>query len=428
MTRTPLPPRIWKEHPMTPNLAGKSVLLITPDTDVSKAIERALSSVDGVKLRTLSTTLSALNGKAAQLAGDKDLIIFDTAADAGPDIEAIRALAIARRAGARLLALGDAQMTLAHVHALNSVGVDAVLPAPQAGQDTAEIAQQLEQLGRQSAAGLADAAPRGRLVAVAQARGGVGATTVAVNLANELVGKPGGLLRKAQTRPVALVDLDLQFGSVGALLDLGEKDALHQMALEGVIPDADYLARMLVKMPNGLSVLPAPSKFMPLDSLSSEQIATILDLLRRENDYVVVDLPHALGTWIEPVLKRADELLIVSDTSVPSIRHCRRLIDFFTQDNPDLPVRIIINREKRSLFGSAVQKEAQKALNRKLDHWLPLDAKAARASVDRGKPLASVAPRSTLGKAIQRLARDTVQTLPASATQTVPHIFQSRRS
>jgi pilus assembly protein CpaE len=61
-----------------------------------------------------------------------------------------------------------------------------------------------------------------------------------------------------------------------------------------------------------------------------------------------------------------------------------------------------------------VQKEAQKALNRKLEYWLPHDPQAARASADRGQPLSTVAPRSQLGKAISRLARDTIETFPVT--------------
>lgn len=108
--------------------------------------------------------------------------------------------------------------------------------------------------------------------------------------------------------------------------------------------------------------------------------------------------------------KRADELLIVSDTSVPSIRHCWWLIDVFTEGNPDLPVKVVITHEKRSILSSSVEREVQKALDRKLDHWLSHDTGAARAAADRGLPLARFAPRSALGKAILRLAQDTMQT------------------
>ena len=388
----------------------KSVLLISPDATVSDAIGAALSGLKGLQIRTEASTLAGLNGKAAQLAQGRDIIIFETSDDEVSDLDAVRALKAAHRVGGLLLALADSGISLSRVRALNKAGVDEVLPRPVAGLEIGSRVQKM--LDDAVAANATTAEGKGRIIAVAQARGGVGATTVAVNLAHDLVGLPG-FLKKRATNSVALVDLDVQFGSVGALLDLGEQDALHQLALDGIIPDAAFLSQIMAVLPNGMKVLAAPAKFMPLDSLQPAQIAAILDTLRQGNDFVVVDLPHALGGWIEPVLRRADELIIVSDTSVPSVRHCRRLIEFFTADNPNLPVRIVINHETRGLFQTRVQKEIQKALNRKLDHWLPHDPRAAKASVDRGKPLASVAPRSQLGKAISRLARQTITEFPA---------------
>lgn len=391
---------------------GKSVLLISPDRMVTDAIGSALSGLPGLQMKTEASTLAGLNGKAAQLARGRDIIIFETSEDVESDLDAVRALKAGGQVGGVLLALADGDLPLSRVRALNQAGVDEVLPRPQAGSDVGNRVQQLFE--RAELAATEAAHPRGRVIAVARARGGVGGTTVAVNLANDLVGIPGFLKKRALNR-VALVDLDVQFGSVGTLLDLPEQDALLQLALDGALPDGAFLKQALAVLPNGLKVLAAPSKFMPLDSLQPAQIGAILEALRRESDYVVVDLPHALGGWMEPVLKAADELLIVSDSSVPSVRHCRRLIEFFTADNPALPVRVVINREAKSLFSSE-QKAIRKALDRDLEHWLPLDPRAAKACADHGKPLAAVAPRSGLGKAISRLARRTLADFPPSPT------------
>ncbi|MDH5529779.1 MAG: hypothetical protein OEY05_07050, partial [Paracoccaceae bacterium] len=145
----------------------------------------------------------------------------------------------------------------------------------------------------------------------------------------------------------------------------------------------------------------------PLDSLQPEQVAAILDTLRDSHDYIVLDLPRALVGWIEPIVQRADELIIVTDISVTSVRHCRRLIEFFTTDNGALPIEIVVNHEKRPWFQSSMQKEAAKALDRKFNHWLPHDPRAASAAADSGKSLMRSAPRSQLSKAMARLAKST---------------------
>ena len=417
MTPTPSPrARLSLELPLPEradmNNKARSILLLTPDAEVTQAIGGALAGIEGLKLRAEPSQLTALNGKAVAMAAGKDVIIFETSDNESADIAAIKAVKTAQVAGSMLLALADSGITLSRLRALAQAGVDEVIPKREAGTEVgARILDHYRSLDLAALVGASDR--RGRIIAVAKARGGVGATTVAVNLAHDLMGQ-SRLFHRAKKNAVTLVDLDLQFGSAGTLLDLGESDALMDLALNGGQPDDDFLHRALITLPSGLRVLPAPAKFMPLDSLQPAQIAGLLDLLRRTNEFIVVDLPHALGAWLEPVMRRADELIIVSDTAVPSVRHCRRLIEFFTADNQDLPVRVVINHEKRAMFGSGVQREVQKALNRPLGTWLPHDPQAARASADRGKPLASAAPRSQLGKAIAKLARQTIADHPAT--------------
>ena len=120
-----------------------------------------------------------------------------------------------------------------------------------------------------------------------------------------------------------------------------------------------------------------------------------------------MDLPRALVGWIEPIVERADELMVVTDISVASVRHCRRLIDFFSQDNPALPVEVVINHQREPFMSSKLHREVAKVLERPLKHWLPHDARAATAAGGRGEPLSRVAPRSPLGKAMSRLASAT---------------------
>lgn len=388
----------------------KSILVISPDVAVSDAIGGALGAEPGIHFNAQTSTLAGMNGRAVKMMSDHDVVLFQTNPDDEADYRAIGALVAAKRAGTVLVALVDGNISLAQARALNNAGVDEVLPVPVA---RAEFSDMASRFSRTAARNSSSPAPSGKIIAVAQARGGVGSTTVAVNLADQLVG--GQSRRKPDTRSgVALIDFDLQFGTVGSFLDLGEQDTLLQLALDRTIPDATFLEQSMVTMPNGLSVLAAPSKFAPLDSLRSDQVAAILDTLRKSHDYIVVDLPRALVGWIEPIVQRADELIIVTDISVASVRHCRRLIDFFTADNIALPVEIVVNHERRPFFQSSMHREAAKVLERKLDHWLPHDPRAASAAADRGKPLSIAAPRSSLGKAMSRLAATTKSGLQTS--------------
>lgn len=391
----------------------KRVLVVAPDDAVAAAVENTLSAMKNVDVEVSHNSLVELNGKAVEMAARHDVVIFSADPSDPRGILAVEAL---NRAASRpmLIALTETDIPLSQARALQKAGVDEVLPLQSAG---VELTAQIALLGRAEIAPhlAAPAASGGRIVAVAQARGGIGATTVAINLADQLAARHG-LLRKTDGYRVALVDLDFQFGSIATNLDLPEQDGLLNAALDGTIPDATFLEQVMVELPNGIFVLPAPSRFAPLDALQPRQVEAVLTELRANFDYVVLDLPRALVGWLEPAIAMLDELIIVSDTSVPVIRNCRRLIDFLTADHPGLPVRIVINREKQPMFPPQALREAEKVLEHSFGNWLPDDPRAARAAIDRGKALSDVASGSALTKAISRLAKQVAEALPNHAS------------
>ena len=226
-----------------------------------------------------------------------------------------------------------------------------------------------------------------------------------MNLADQLLARKGRM-KPVPTNSVVIVDLDLQFGAVGSFLDVEPSPALYQMAMDGTEPDATFLEQSVFETESGLSVLSAPAGFAPLDSLRQSQIKALIQNLRTKYDYVVLDLPRALVDWVSPVLEYSDRLYLVTDTTVPSIQQARRLIDFYTEDNLGLQIEIVINHEKKPLVSGRHHTEASKVLERKFRYWLPDDKKAACQAVDCGKPLSQSAARSSLAKAITKIARD----------------------
>lgn len=378
-----------------------SVLLITDDKGVSNAVTVALTDKPRVRLNSENRTVASLNGAAVKMAAENDIVVFATDPGNKEDLTAIEALNAERGEHSIFLALADRDISLARARALTDAGVDDVLPFPVTGD---ELARQMEKWLQKAAGSRTGGGKEGAVIAVAQARGGIGATTVAVNLADQLLVRKSRF-RKDPANSVAIVDLDLQFGAVGDFLDVDPQEGLMQLATGDVMPDQMWVEQSLSETQGGLSVLTAPAEFMPLQAINSKQIETLINALRTTHDYVVIDLPRALVDWIEPVIGGADEIVIVTDTTVPSVRATRRLMDFYLADNPGLEIEVVINHEKRPMMLSAHHKEATKVLESKFEHWFAHDVKAARSAVDFGKPLSEVAPRSDLTKGIGGLAR-----------------------
>ncbi len=399
-----------RNDPM-PNV--QSMLVVTRDGALTEGLDHVETTGKPISLTAETGHLARLNGRVQQMARDKDVIVVQTDPHDPDDIAALRVLVRSKRPGASVVALADENLSLADVQLLNDAGVERVLPVPHSAD---ALVSELSRIGaaRQVTSPVASTPSKaaGRIIATLPARGGIGATTLSVNLAESLAA-PRGFGRSRTRAKVALVDLDLQFGSVGSMLDLPEHDALARLAGEGTLPDVTFLRQAMLDHPSGLRVMPAPSTFVPQDALGVAQVAAIIDVLRTEFDYVVIDLPHAVARWIEPVISATDMVLLVADLSVPVVRQGRRLTELLTADNPAIPLRLVASREDKPMFRSSTQREAERALERPVWAWLPPDQKHARAAADQGRPLRAVG--GVLSKAINRLARQVERELNTSS-------------
>jgi Flp pilus assembly CpaE family ATPase len=353
-----------------------------------------------------------MNGKAAPLVARHDVILFDVDLESEHMMQSVAEMCQARVANSKIIALAEKDLPLSKARELRRAGVDDVLPRDALRE---EIIPQIETIRMSREAQLpalwAGQTTQGKVIAVAKSRGGAGASTFAVNLANELQGHRR-YFKKVPTAEVAIVDLDLQFGSIAALLDVEESDAFWRMAMDGTVPDSAFLEQAMAVSSCGLSVLTAPSRYGPLTAIDAEQISAMLSVLKAKFDYIVLDLPSALVEWIEPITAQADLMYLVTDVTVPSVRSARKLIDFYLGENPALEIELVANQEKKPLIPASHHRAASELLSRDFHFWVPRDERAFRETIDRGVPIATVSPRSAAAKAIRNIARATKDTLP----------------
>ncbi|MEX5729748.1 pilus assembly protein CpaE [Rhodovulum iodosum] len=407
----------------------QSVLVISDNTSVASAISDALSEDGSISVKTEQGGFAQMNGHAASLAFENDVVVFDADPANHEEIRAIEALLSKQTGQTRFIALTGDDLTLAEATKLRKMGIDEVLPFASFGAELQRaIHRPREALvpethgggGRQGEA-LAvpeyhgGAGRQGEVLAVAQARGGIGATTLAVNLACSLLDRRG--LRKKEVRNrVALVDFDLQYGNANVFLDIEDDGAMVELIRSRGSIGSYLTETVMVKHSSGLHVLPAPADFVPLDALTEDRVAEIIDSLRREYDYVVIDMPRAMVNWLAPILSRATRMFVVTDSSVPCMRHAKRIIDFYREDIVNLPVEIVVNHESKPLFLAEHHKEASKLLGVKLTHWIPNDHKTARRAVDLGKPVVIDSSGSAMAKALKNIASATLKSLEVQDT------------
>jgi pilus assembly protein CpaE len=246
--------------------------------------------------------------------------------------------------------------------------------------------------------------------------GGVGATTFAVNLAWELA-----TVVKQDPPLVCLLDFDLQFGSVATYLDLPRKEAIFEMWSNTATLDTEAFRAGLLPFKEKLHVLTAPADMLPLDLVTGEDVARVLEMARHQFDFVIVDLPSTVVSWTETVLTQSQLCFALLELDMRSAQNALRLIRALKAE--DLPVdklRYGLNRAPglTELSAKSRAKRLAESLGIRLELMLPDGQRQVTDANDHGLPISESAPRNPLRKEIQKLAKslyDLDQTAIAAA-------------
>jgi pilus assembly protein CpaE len=178
----------------------------------------------------------------------------------------------------------------------------------------------------------------GKLIAITRAKGGVGASTIAANLAV-------GLARTADSR-VLLVDADLWYGDIGALLDMPPSDGMVRAAdaWTGKEFDRWALDRAPSRHRSGVSVLMRPEEPAAVEQLDPSIVAGAITAYRTLFDFVIVDTAPSLNEFNLQLLDAADQIILVATVDVSALYNTRRLMDIAEQVGYAQKTRLVLNR------------------------------------------------------------------------------------
>jgi pilus assembly protein CpaE len=234
----------------------------------------------------------------------------------------------------------------------------------------------------------------GRIVALRGAKGGVGATTLATNLAVALRRKSG--------KRVALVDANLFGGDVPVALNLVPTSSISELIPHLHALDDDLLGSTMMQHSSGVSVLAAPSEFERAEAIRSEELQRILEALRARYDYVIVDCAPFVDHNTLVTLDLANLLLLVSTPEIVALKNAARFIQLGLElGYSDTKLRFVVNRMKSRYAISRA--DFEKHLDYPMSFAVPNDQAVLRALM-RGEPLVVDEPRSRAARAIDRLA------------------------
>ena len=229
-------------------------------------------------------------------------------------------------------------------------------------------------------------------------KGGVGTTTVAVNLAASLV--------KSSPNPpsVVLMDMNSLFGEIPIFLNLQPEFNWSEVARNISRLDSHYLMSILSKHKTGMYILPSPTGLDGMGVSTPDFIEKILALMRQVFDFIVIDGGQSLDEVSLKVLEMSDFLFLVAILSLPCLTNVKRLLRTFEKLGypRNEQVRIIINRyHKKSLISL---KDAEAALNQKIFGLIDNDYPSTMSAINQGKTLDLIAPGAEVTKNIKSLA------------------------
>ncbi|MEW6446532.1 MAG: response regulator [Bacillota bacterium] len=233
----------------------------------------------------------------------------------------------------------------------------------------------------------------GRIVAVFSTKGGAGRTTLACNLS--------AVLAQEFRKRVAVVDLDVVAGDVAVLYNLVLPGSIGELAREAEI-NKEVIEGYIAKHLSGVKILGAIPTREEDPSEVAGRIPEILELLRQECNYVLVDTPPVLNAAVAQVLDIADDILVVGGSDLPALRRLKADLEFLATHQLGEKVHVVLNNA--SFEGGLKLTDVEKTLGLNSIYTISADARTLQAAANKGIPFVIMSKTSRAAQDIYRLA------------------------
>jgi pilus assembly protein CpaE len=234
----------------------------------------------------------------------------------------------------------------------------------------------------------------GKVITVYSTKGGVGKTTMAVNLAAFLAAE-----RRVST---CLIDLDLQFGDASVLLSLIPRRTISDLVNEQTL-DKETLLSYMLNHPCGLKVLPAPLRPEYAEYVTAESVGKIIALCREIFDYVIVDTPAAFSDTVLTVLDLTDRIMMVGAMDMPTLKNVKLGLEVMSRlGYAEEKIFLMVNRASYE-YGIKF-KDLEPAMGRPVDYYLSVEDSSIMTAANRGIPFVLDQGNGKLVKRIAELA------------------------
>jgi pilus assembly protein CpaE len=369
--------------------AGKfvHVTLVTPDRGLELSLAAAFENEPRIALRTIR---GPLRNHVAEILSDQDsaAIVAEIDAANNDDLAALQQLREAE--GGRLpVVVVTEKLYASTARQLLQLRVSDWIPKPLNAQEVVQACKRAMRATRTAA--LDQGAT---CYAFIGAAGGVGATILAIETAFLLA------RRSRKFEQTCLIDLDFQSGMVAQYLNVTPNLQLEEIVSSPDRLDRQLLDVMISRHESGLAVLASPSSLTLSANTYPAAVTRLLDLASANFRFVVMDLPRGWQPWSRDILIGSNKILIVTEMTVPGLRHARLLAERLDEAcGTHLDIGIIINKRKRRLFGQYLRSsDALQVLGNRFAGFVSASDNLVREAIDRGVPLFQLSKSNRVDK------------------------------
>jgi pilus assembly protein CpaE len=237
----------------------------------------------------------------------------------------------------------------------------------------------------------------GKQISVIGAKGGVGSSTIAHNLA--------WALAENTLVNTTLVDLDLSFGTTALDFNQETPQTIADALLAPERADDAVIERLLTKATDRLSLFTAPASINQIMDIPDEAFTTVIESVRRNVPYMVLDLPHTWSRWVQRTLVASDEVIIVCQPDLASLRNGKNFIDQLKGQRPnDNPPRLVINMSGVPKRPEIPIKDFAAAIGVEPEIILPFEPELFGTAANNGQMISETDAASRSSMAIDHLA------------------------
>jgi pilus assembly protein CpaE len=240
--------------------------------------------------------------------------------------------------------------------------------------------------------------PLGKIIAVTGVKGGVGASTIAHNIA-------WSIARDLEAQTV-IVDMDLGFGTAGLDFNQDPPQGIAEAVFAPDRIDANLVDRLLSKCSEKLSILAAPATLDKVYDFSDTAFDSLIDILRNSTPYVVLDIPHMWTAWTRRLLIGADELVIAGTPDLANLRNMKSILDTVrTARQHDAQPKLVLNYVGIPKRPEITTADFSKAVDLEPVMVIPFDPKLFGTAANNGQMIAEVDAAHKVADMFSELAR-----------------------